>query len=66
MAVDSPQMKCPLENQSQENTAEEQCYLIEVKCLIKEFHNHVTTGLRTNVLLIVDEVQTGVGATGKF
>lgn len=43
MAVDSPQMKCPLENHSQENTAEEQCYLIEVNCLIKEFHNHVTT-----------------------
>ncbi|CRL19402.1 Aminotransferase class-III [Penicillium camemberti] len=52
MAVDSPQMKCPLENHSQENTAEEQCYLIE--------------GLRTNVHLIVDKVQTGVGATGRL
>ncbi|KAJ5517105.1 4-aminobutyrate transaminase [Penicillium freii] len=86
MAADSPQLKCPLENHSQVNAAEEQCYLIDIKRLIKEFHNPFATviaepiepkggdnhaspvfiyGLRTNVL-IVDEVQTGVGATGKF
>ncbi|KAJ5688001.1 hypothetical protein N7536_010620 [Penicillium majusculum] len=64
MSADSPQLKCPLENHSQENAAEKQCYLIEVKRLITEFHNPVTTGLRTNVLLVVDEVQSSVGDTG--
>ncbi|KAJ5863022.1 hypothetical protein N7455_007090 [Penicillium solitum] len=63
MLADSPQLKCPLENHSQENAAEKQCYLIEVKRLITEFHNPVTTGLRTNVLLVVDEVQSSVGDT---
>ncbi|KAJ5186253.1 hypothetical protein N7449_011017 [Penicillium cf. viridicatum] len=62
MAADSPQLKCPLDNHSQENAVEAQCYLIEVKRLIKEFHSPVATGLRTNVF-IVDEVQTGDGAT---
>ncbi|KAJ5419524.1 uncharacterized protein N7487_003074, partial [Penicillium crustosum] len=59
---DSPRLKCPLENHSQENVAEKQCYSIEVKRLIKGFHNPVSTSLRID-LLIVDEVQTGVGAT---
>lgn len=43
MAADSPQLKCPLENHSQVNAAEEQCYLIDIKRLIKEFHNPIAT-----------------------
>ncbi|KAJ5926551.1 hypothetical protein N7516_008324 [Penicillium verrucosum] len=51
------------ENHSQQNAAEEQCYLMEIKRLIKEFHNPIATCLRTNVLLIADEAQTGIGVT---
>ncbi|KOS44887.1 hypothetical protein ACN38_g4193 [Penicillium nordicum] len=31
------------ENHSQQNAAEEQCYLMEIKRLIKEFHNTIAT-----------------------
>ncbi|OQD63222.1 hypothetical protein PENPOL_c010G09315 [Penicillium polonicum] len=44
-AADSPQLKCPLENHSQENAAEERCYLIDIKRLIKEFHNPIATAI---------------------
>ncbi|KAJ5523490.1 4-aminobutyrate transaminase [Penicillium frequentans] len=68
-----PMLKYPLEDHVQENAQEEQRCLQEVERLIKEYHNPVAAvmGLRditkrTNVLFIVDEVQTGIGATGKF
>lgn len=87
-----PQLKYPLEDNTEANRQEEQRCLDETERLIKEWplppaavviepiqseggDNHASPaffhGLRKltrkhHILLIVDEVQTGLGATGKF
>ena len=87
-----PILKYPLQDYTQENSAEEARCLAEAEDKIENFHNPVAAVVvepiqseggdnhaspaffrrlreitqRHNVLFIVDEVQTGVGATGKF
>ena len=76
-----PYLRYPLAEHAKENAAEEARCLDETEYLIENFHNPVAAvvvaspayskGLREltrrhDIMFIVDEVQTGVGATGKF